>query len=80
MRTEASEQLSSMKHYVQENLKRCCVELQNWYDTGVLTGNYVKTALSFLTDACFDNHKLIHVENEIKRSAIQFVVNCDELR
>ena len=83
--TTVSEQLNAMEDLIKSNLKQCCVDVKRWNASGLLPANSVIRKASALLvvygrpddsidDVFYANH-LIHVENCIKRLAMEFVID-----
>lgn len=70
-----SKQLNDMERVVENNLKKCCNEIEEWHKTGLLAKNgNVRRAADKLTDPAFSHIKFTQVENCVNRLARQFVI------
>jgi hypothetical protein len=84
MKSNVTTQMEAMSGIVLSNLKTCCQEILDWHNTGTLViDGKVMEAASRLTDDVFSGHQLVHVENDVKLAAMEFVVEssvkiCEE--
>lgn len=78
-KTEVSEQLAAMEHIVENNLRECCKDIEQWHNIGVLPPNtLIRVAAEKLTDLVFSGTQLVHVENCVNRLARKTVIALDK--
>jgi hypothetical protein len=72
-----SEQLDAAESHVRANLLTCCREILDWHKTAILCDGEVRTAAGLLTDPVFNNVSLVHIENAVKRCAMEKIASTN---
>ena len=72
---DITNQLEQMTDVLRHNLKKACMEIEEWKNTGVLVnGGVVRCAGARLTNEVFKGMELGHVESRVNQLAREYII------